>query len=217
VDDVVLRAMAKWPDVPAVFGWLTLDRRGAWLLRNERVENPSVRAFINRNYARDDQGRWFFQNGPQRVYVCLEYTPMIYRPCTEADGTITFKTQAGTQVPSVQSAWLDDYGNILLETGHGIGVVHDQDLQYLLPFFCNEQGARPGEDELSAIIEARSAGRDIRLWFKFGDEVVRVGSISQSEVPGRFGFVRDPAALDNHGTGRYQAAGETVDNVTRSE
>ena len=217
MDDVVLRAMAKWPDVPAVFGWLALDRRGTWLLRNEPIENPSVRAFIDRNYAHDDQGRWFFQNGPQRVYVCLEYTPMIYRSCTATDGTITFKTQAGTRAPSVQSAWLDDEGNILLETGHGIGVVHDHELQYLLPCFCNKQGARPGEDELSAAIKAGTAGRDTQLWFKFGDEVVRVGSISRSEVPGRFRFVRDPAALENHGTGHYQTTGETVDNMARSE
>jgi len=28
VDDIVLQAMTKWPDVPNVYGWLRLDRRG---------------------------------------------------------------------------------------------------------------------------------------------------------------------------------------------
>jgi hypothetical protein len=199
VDDVVLRAIAKWPDVPAVFGWLALDRRGTWLLRNERIENPSVLAFINRNYAHDDRGRWFFQNGPQRVYVSLEYTPLIYRVHAEADGMIAIETQAGTRVDSLQSAWLDDDGNLLLESKRGIGAVHDHDLQYLLPRFCNEQGSRLGEDELSAVVEARSPGRDLRLWLKFGDELVRVGSISGSEVPQRFGFAREPAAAPGEG------------------
>jgi hypothetical protein len=32
--------------------------------------------FIQRNYDHDAQGQWFFQNGPQRVYVELEATPM---------------------------------------------------------------------------------------------------------------------------------------------
>ncbi|HMN64893.1 MAG TPA: DUF2946 family protein, partial [Burkholderiaceae bacterium] len=32
MDEQVLHAMARWPDVPAVWGWLRLDRRGRWLL-----------------------------------------------------------------------------------------------------------------------------------------------------------------------------------------
>ena len=69
VDAVVLRAMAKWPNVPAVFGWLSLDRRGRWLLRGEPIGNAAARQFISRNYQSDPHGRWFFQNGPQRVFV----------------------------------------------------------------------------------------------------------------------------------------------------
>ena len=33
MDETVIRAMAKWPDVPAVWGWLSLDRRGVWKLK----------------------------------------------------------------------------------------------------------------------------------------------------------------------------------------
>src|SRR5579859_7246871 len=83
MDDSVLRSLAKWPDVPAVYGWLALDRRGNWLLRAtgaerfERIANRALREFIARNYEVDSRGCWFFQNGPQRVYVRLAYTPYV--------------------------------------------------------------------------------------------------------------------------------------------
>src|SRR2546421_1903149 len=77
MDEIVARSMAKWPNVPAVFGWLSLDRRGNWLIKGERIANHALREFISRNYEADDTGRWYFQNGPQRVYVALAYTPLI--------------------------------------------------------------------------------------------------------------------------------------------
>ena len=33
--------------------------------------------FIARNYEADEHGRWFFQNGPQRVFVDLELAPLV--------------------------------------------------------------------------------------------------------------------------------------------
>src|SRR5690242_20319195 len=92
MDDIVIRAMAKWPNVPAVYGWLALDGRGQWSIKRtapapsasasarlEPVTNPKLIEFIGRNYAHDEQGCWYFQNGPQRVYVTLDYTPFVYR------------------------------------------------------------------------------------------------------------------------------------------
>jgi hypothetical protein len=94
MDDIVKQAIAKWPNVPAVFGWLGLDRRGEWLIKGERISNPMVAACINRNYEHDAAGRWFFQNGPQRVFVALDYTPLVYRigwdPAPGAPLTIEF-------------------------------------------------------------------------------------------------------------------------------
>jgi hypothetical protein len=84
MDDIVIRAMAKWPKVPVVYGWLSLDRRGRWSIKSgsperpdaashgfEPVTNQKLVEFIGRNYTHDAQGRWYFQNGPQRVYVAL--------------------------------------------------------------------------------------------------------------------------------------------------
>jgi hypothetical protein len=179
--------------VPAVFGWIALDRRGTWLLRNERIAHPGIRAFINRNYGRDGAGRWFFQNGPQRVYVSLEYTPFIYRARETPGDMVAIETQGGNHVDAVCGAWLDDEGNLLLETGYGIGVVHDQDLECLLPSFCDAQGTIMDGDGLTAAIGRCAAGRDVALWLKLGGNVSGVGSISRGAVPAHFGFVREPA------------------------
>jgi small subunit ribosomal protein S12 len=85
MDESVLRGMARWPDVPAVYGWLALDRRGDWRLKDpaqgrfSRIGNAALRAYIGRNYERDARGCWYFQNGPQRVYVTLAYAPLVLR------------------------------------------------------------------------------------------------------------------------------------------
>ena len=87
MDEIVKQALAKWPSVPHCYGWLALDARGAFRMRDEaaqRTDSPgdiirhtALLAFIYRNYTHDERGAWFFQNGPQRVYVDLEATPFI--------------------------------------------------------------------------------------------------------------------------------------------
>ena len=79
MDEMVARSLAKWPNVPAVYGWLALDRRGNWLIKGERIANRALREFIARNYEADERGCWFFQNGPQRVFVVLDFAPFVYR------------------------------------------------------------------------------------------------------------------------------------------
>ena len=38
MDDIVRAALKKWPNVPACHGWLALDARGDWYMRDERVQ-----------------------------------------------------------------------------------------------------------------------------------------------------------------------------------
>lgn len=120
--------MAKWPDVPAVYGWLALDRRGNWLLREPggerfgRIGNAAMREFISRNYAADARGRWFFQNGPQRVYVQLAYTPLVVR--FEGEALID---HCGRAFEALET-YLDDEGSVLVRGRLGIGLVDDRDL-----------------------------------------------------------------------------------------
>jgi hypothetical protein len=122
MDDSVVRSLAKWPNVPAVHGWLELDRRGNWLIKGSRIGNAALRDFIARNYEADAEGRWFFQNGPQRVYVKLAYTPLVVH-------------YAGQQLLdhcgrpfAPRAAYLDDEGSVLLEGERAIALLDDRDL-----------------------------------------------------------------------------------------
>ena len=132
MDEVVLRAMAKWPNVPAVYGWLALDRRGHWLIQRETIGNAALNAFISRNYQHDDTGRWFFQNGPQRVFVDLDYTPFVYRVTSAVDAPLVLATHVGDTANTLLGAWIDEQGTVLIHTDRGVGIVHDQDLDPLL-------------------------------------------------------------------------------------
>jgi hypothetical protein len=122
MDEIVVRSLAKWPDVPEVYGWLGLDRRGNWRIKGERIANAALREFIARNYAADERGRWFFQNGPQRVYVTLAYTPFVLH----FQGAQLFD-HCGRPVAAAQT-WLDDEGSVLLGGEFGIGLLDDRDL-----------------------------------------------------------------------------------------
>ncbi|HET7364432.1 MAG TPA: DUF2946 family protein [Burkholderiales bacterium] len=129
MDPVVARAMAKWPNVPAVYGWLALDRRGNWLIRStgatqrfERITNAALREFIARNYEAQADGRWYFQNGPQRVYVTLAYTPLVVH--YEGDALVD---HCGRPF-AARTAYLDDEGSVLVAGEQAIALLDDRDL-----------------------------------------------------------------------------------------
>jgi hypothetical protein len=123
MDELVARSTAKWPDVPAVYGWLGLDRRGQWRIKGERVTHRGLREFIARNYQPDAQGRWYFQNGPQRVFVTLAYTPLVLHYEDER-----LVDHCG-RVVEPAGMYLDDEGSVLIEGGTAIGLLDDRDLE----------------------------------------------------------------------------------------
>ncbi len=143
MDEIVKAAMAKWPNVPDCVGWLGLDARGDWWMRDDRVQalgpfagpgaslaskgarlqHAKLLDFIARNYGVDAQGRWFFQNGPQRVFVELELAPWVWR--LSAAGEVSSHTGQPAQY---RAAWLDEDGHLYLDTDLGLGVVHSQDM-----------------------------------------------------------------------------------------
>lgn len=122
MDAVVAQAMARWPNVPAVYGWLSLDRRGNWRIKGERITNHALREFIARNYEADDQGNWYFQNGPQRVYVALAYTPFVVHFEGEA-----LLDHCGRPF-AAERVYLDEEGSVLIEDGGRIALLDDRDL-----------------------------------------------------------------------------------------
>ncbi len=187
MDEIVLRSMLKWPKVPAVYGWLRLDRRGAWLIKTvadrfERIGNPALADFIGRNYAADAEGRWYFQNGPQRVFVALDYTPWVYR-LDDAGGAFLAHTGAAPRAP--EAAFLDDAGALLLETEMGIGVLLDRDLPALLERLTDDRG-RAVERRLEEVAQ----GAEARLMLH--GRTLAVAFIRADDVPRRFGFVARP-------------------------
>jgi hypothetical protein len=170
MDDIVKQALAKWPNVPHCYGWLGLDARGNWYMRDDGTQAagafPEAKGsllrhdklidFIQRNYDHDDSGQWFFQNGPQRVYVELEATPFIWRVMD--DFSVTAHT--GTSVePS--ACLVDESGKLYLVAPTVLGLVHTQDV--------------------GLAADAIEAGR----W--------QPETVVAAELPTRFGYVMSPA------------------------
>ena len=140
MDDIVKAALLKWPRVPHCFGWLALDARGDWYMRDDRIQasgpfpavkgsrilHDKLRDFIHRNYQADEHGAWYFQNGPQRVYVQLEAAPFVWRLRALNPGwEVTSHTGLLTAVDSV---WLCEQGRLFLFTPLGLGLVHSLDM-----------------------------------------------------------------------------------------
>ena len=192
MDDIVARALRKWPDVPSVYGWLSLDRRGNWSIKNERIRHAAMIAFIGRNYGCDARGRWYFQNGPQRVFVRLAYTPMIYRTYPNANG-LEFAAHTAVPVRQVHRAWLDEHGAVLLETELGLGVVHDQDLPEVQSNLIGPDGAPLADDAVEALLDA-AAGAEVEegVALRAAAGAVPVYTLLSDEVAQRFGFDPDP-------------------------
>ena len=192
MDDIVIRAMAKWPNVPAVWGWLSLDRRGAWKLRGETIPNRAAVEFIARNYASDRQGRWYFQNGPQRVFVDLEYTPWVY----SLDGRGVLVTHTGRSCGTIRGVWLDEAGTMILLGEPGPGIVDDRDLIALSDWLVDERGGLVEEDSIARFIES-APGCDPEFRLEHGGARIPVGRIDSGEVAERLCF--DPHPVERPG------------------
>jgi len=190
MDDIVLQAMLRWPNVPAVYGWLKLDRQGRWLIKNAPIANPTINEFIGRNYTHNDSGQWYFQNGPQRVFVELEYTPYSYRVWRCADGTFAANTHTGLALTQPSHCWFDNDGNILIDCEHGIGCVEGQSLAALVDAFCDENGLPCADQTIETLFDTPELAKTIRLCWN--TMKLPVGLINTEQVANRFGLDPSP-------------------------
>jgi hypothetical protein len=189
MDEIVKAAMARWPNVPAVYGWLELTSRGEWKIRGEPIDNEAIVEFIARNYTNDGCGNWFFQNGPQRVYVSLEATPIIYR----LDEFGRLQAHTGAHPHELRAAFADAAGRLFLDTELGTGLVESQDMVKFADRLVDGQGRKLDEASLgnwcSGKAEAflRPDGLHVRH-----DESVPLTRVPSDNLPDTFGFVSAP-------------------------
>lgn len=184
----VQRALDKWPNVPALYGWLSLDRRGRWRIRGETITREQIIDTIGANYAADARGCWFFQNGPQRGYMALEWTPLILR---RGDGD-ALVTHTGRPVKHPRSAHLDEEGSLLIATEHGAGGVDSNDLDGVLSHLHADDGTDVEEALLAAL--AAPSGGSTRLRLTLGGRTLPVDRLDHRDAPAALGFVREPQA-----------------------
>ena len=174
MDDIVKQALAKWPHVPHCYGWLGLDARGRWYLRDDAtqadgsfaqskgalLQHEKLIEFIGRNYEADAQGQWFFQNGPQRVYVELECAPWVWR--VQPDQTLQSHTG---RTATATDCLVDEHGRVYLMTDLGLGLVHTLDVA-----------------DIAAAVERGQ-------WLPT--------NVCASELPLRYGYVLSPSAAQD--------------------
>jgi hypothetical protein len=170
LDAIVKAAIEKWPNVPHAFGWLLLNGNGDWFIKGSRVENATLINFINRNYCADDQGRWFFQNGPQRVYVRLDSTP--YIALLQGESTAfdcRFQLHTGEVVGPISECLQDEMGSVYIVATDSV---------------C----------QISSLLESHliedNAGQ-LRLRIS-GKQLITIESTSREAIAQRFRFIRNP-------------------------
>ncbi|NGM87254.1 DUF2946 family protein [Parapusillimonas sp. SGNA-6] len=225
MDEQVLAAMARWPNVPDVYGWLSLTEQGQWRLHprgdaltpargdatagssddvplpdttagvygpGEPITSPPILHFIDRNYSHDDQGQWYFQNGPQKVYVRLDAAPYVLHTSTNPEDGLALHTHNGLGVDAVASWWLDETGRLFAMTDHGPGLVAGRDLPAVLTALRTTNGSR-----LLDALEGNDGGLADHavLQVVTNDGTAPLSTCTADEIPVKLGFVRLPQPL----------------------
>lgn len=204
MDELVLAAMARWPNVPAAYGWLSLSRRGQWRLHphgqgwgtdaeepGEAISSPQITAFINRNYLANEAGDWFFQNGPQRVFVRLDGAPWVLRTEPGPQGQPQLTTHTGLDYGTPSHWWLSSDGLLYTQANLGAGLVQDHDLAQLIDMLMLPDG-RPLAEALGTL---QSDGQPISvIWPPDTDDAkpAPLGLLDEAAIETTLGFIRRP-------------------------
>lgn len=164
-------------------------------LPGQIIEHGALKEFIARNYACDSAGRYFFQNGPQRVFITLSAAPWIARIIPGEDAP-KIMTQCQTEI-NPTSALSDEQGNIYIagsiqqsickdletqefktEVCTGIALLHDHDL-----------------DQFSELAKLREEACSFGGSWNWQDKQLPLDPIHSTELSEQFGFIKDPKPL----------------------
>lgn len=203
MDAQVIAAMARWPNVPAVYGWLSLTESGQWRLHpqgdairqptavGEDITSPQILAFIGRNYESDEQGQWYFQNGPQRVYVRLDAAPLILHTTIDsASGRLKLRTHTGLDIQALTALYVDETGRLYAATDRGPALIAGRDLPSVL------DAMEADTDVADAITACMERGQRTMLSSRqilgFPAEPVSLSACAESRLEATLGFRRYP-------------------------
>ena len=196
MDEIVRQALVKWPNVPDCYGWLALDARGAFRMRDaaaqaanapgDVIRHPALLSFIYRNYLRNDDGAWYFQNGPQRVYVQLEQTPFIAR----TDPIHGFITHDGAAMTPIERVWITGEGRLILRSGERIAMIDDRDLAECLPLLFVE--GKPVDDTFLLGWLNNPQGE---LQLRCGERLLPVHALHDEQLGTALGFNSNPQPI----------------------
>ncbi len=196
--------MDKWPQVPAVYGWLRLSRRGLWFLidrsrpdfdqqsdgEGSLISSPPIIDFIGRNYECDARGAWYWQNGPQRAFVRLDLAPLVLRVLNEPP-TQRLVTHTGFIVERIERVLGDADGNLLMLTDMGPAVVDDRDIGQLQLESAEVDAADVAAGPLMRLTLERYPAPGGPAW------EFRMGPLSGAAALGReLGYLADPAPAE---------------------
>jgi len=146
---------------------------------------------INRNYAADEHGRWYFQNGPQRGYMQLESAPLILFVSDDSERLVT---HTGLPITQLRAAYLDEEGSLVFTTEHGAGELRGTDLQWALDRLSIDSNP-VDDDSLAAALDLPSQSRtDITL--SVGASQLSLQRLDFAHAPSILGFERTPAPRD---------------------
>ena len=135
------------------------------------IRHESLLAFIYRNYDCDSRSAWYFQNGPQRVYVELETTPFIAR----TDPALGFVLHDRTPVLEIDHVFMTDTGQLIIQSQQKIAMLDPSDLGHCLASWL-------------------SAPNQL-LQMKVGQQFKSVEWVDSNQLQNRFGFIAHPSKL----------------------
>lgn len=205
MDEQVLRSLIKWPNVPDCYGWLALDRRGQWRMVDEyaqqhhlpgkQIDHAALNEFISRNYASDTAGRYFFQNGPQRVFITLAVTPWVVR-ITPHESSSQMMTQCQNQI-TPSGALSDEQGNIYIVGSTQQTIFQDIENQQ---FAVKEMSAVAllhdhDLDHFSELATLREEACSFGGSWTWNGQLLPLDPIHSNELSQRFRFIQHPAPL----------------------
>jgi len=210
MDEQVIASMARWPDVPAVYGWLSLSEYGQWRLHpqgdalkmpespGEEISSPQILAFMNRNYGVDESGQWFFQNGPQRVYVRLDAAPYIAHTTTDIQSSrLKLRTHTGLDVRHLSGLFLTPGGRLYAQTEHGAAMIAGRDLPSVLDALrLGSDSAADHDDVHAALACCLEHGNSVMLTSDtldgFPSEALILRRCPENELEALLGYRRVP-------------------------